>query len=123
MIYRESLSQTSLLRWFKLQYPEIKSLLIGYPAGVNLGVMQRVRAKAMGLTAGVPDLQLLVPRFDKESNKYIPGLFIEMKAPQGKVSKIQKDFHDKLRAQNYTIVISYSSEEAMKEIKEYLKKA
>jgi hypothetical protein len=121
MVYKESQEQIALLRWFKLQYPEIGDLLIGYPAGVNLAVMQRVRAKAMGLTAGVPDLQLLVPRFDKITAKVIPGLFIEMKSPKGKVSKIQKEFHDKLHAQNYTIVISYSAEEAQNEIKKYLK--
>ena len=120
MKYTESLEQILLLKWFKMQYPEISDLLIGYPAGVNLGLMQRVRAKAMGLTAGVPDLQLLVPRFDKVTNKVIPGLFIEMKSEKGKLSLTQKVFHDKLRSQNYTIVIAYSSDEAQKEIKKYL---
>ncbi len=120
MRHIESLEQITLLKWFKLQYPEISNLLIGYTAGVNLGLMQRVRAKAMGLTAGVPDLQLLVPTFDKSTGKVIPGLFIEMKSKKGRLSPIQKDFHEKLRLYNYTIVISYSSEEAIEEIKKYL---
>jgi hypothetical protein len=120
MKYSESLEQISLLKWFKMQYPEISDLLIGYPAGVNLGLMQRVRAKAMGLTAGVPDLQLLVPTFDKSTGKVIPGLFIEMKSEKGRLSPIQKSFHEKLRLYNYTIVISYSSAEAISAIRSYL---
>lgn len=129
MKHEESLSQIALLQWFKLRYPTLGGLLVGYPAGVYLGVTQRVRMKAMGLTPGFPDLMLLVTRsFEiyhpgsppKRERYYKPGLFIEMKSEKGKVSKIQKEYHKKLADQGYTIVIPYSFEEAKESIKSYL---
>lgn len=132
MIYEESLSQIALLKWFKMQYPEIKNLLVGYAAGLNLSMTARVRMKAMGLTPGMPDLQLLVPRiyplkllkadetYEINQKRFSPGLFIEMKRKNGKVSDIQKDFHSQLERQYYTIVVCYSFEEAQIAIKKYL---
>lgn len=129
MKHEESLSQIALIAWFKLRYPTLEGLLVGYPAGVYLGIKQRVRMKAMGLTPGFPDLMLLVPRYfeiyhpgstPKVERHYKPGLFIEMKSEKGKVSKVQKEYHKKLADQGYTIVIPYSFEEAKDEIKKYL---
>jgi hypothetical protein len=129
MKHEESLSQIALLEWFKLRYPTLGGLLVGYPAGVYLGITQRVRMKAMGLTPGFPDLMLLVPKVfeiyhpgspPKRERHFIPGMFIEMKSAKGKLSKVQKEYHEKLRVWNYTIVIAYSFEEAQEEIKKYL---
>jgi len=134
--HEESLSQIALLKWFKLRYPALEGLLVGYPAGVYLGMTQRVRMKAMGLTPGFPDLMLLFPKkrerilashlcgedspYKTRVTTYTPGLFIEMKSKKGKVSKVQKEYHKKLSDQGYTIVISYSFEEGKEEIKKYL---
>lgn len=132
MKHEESLMQMEVLRWFKLQYPHLARLLIGYPAGINLGVTARMRMKAMGLTAGVPDLQLLLPRiyplkllaesgmYFINEKRFCPGLFIELKTEDGKLSQIQKEYHEILRSQRYTIVTCYSFEEAVVEIKKYL---
>lgn len=115
-----------------MQYPDIASLLVGYPAGLNLSITARTRMRAMGLTAGMPDLQLLVPRvyplkIEDENGeiainqkRFSPGLFIEMKRKNGKVSKVQKAFHEKLEEQFYTIVVCYSFEEAKIAIRNYL---
>ena len=135
MQYKESLSQIALLKWFKLQYPQYEDLLVGYPSGTYLGLQAAVRMKAMGLRAGMPDLQLLVPKMVRrtmkphpeaeplESINFIPGLFVEMKSETGKLSAIQRSFHEKLRVHNYTIVTCYSCEEAQEEIRSYLKDA
>ncbi len=132
MKYEESLSQIALLKWFKMQYPELARLLVGYPAGVNLGVTARMRMRAMGLMPGMPDLQLLVPRIYPlkllaesgmhfiNEKRFCPGLFIEMKSEDGVLSQIQRDYHEILRSQCYTIVTCYSFEEAQTEIKRYL---
>ena len=129
--HEESLSQIALIAWFKLRYPTLEGLLVGYPAGVYLGIKQRVRMKAMGLTPGFPDLMLLFPKIIRDElfpneccykyrATFIPGMFIEMKSAKGKVSKVQKEYHKKLADQGYTIVIPYSFEEAKDEIKKYL---
>lgn len=132
MKYKESLSQIALLKWFKLQYPKLQNLLVGYPAGTYLGLQSAVRMKAMGLRAGMPDLQLLVPRVYRVKHQphpeaepmieivFVPGLFIEMKSDTGRVSKVQKDFHQELKEQNYSVVVAYSCEDAQQEIKKYL---
>jgi hypothetical protein len=101
-----------------MQYPDLEDMLISYPAGFNLSLGQRIRARSMGLKAGVPDLILLVPRLIRGT--LYPLLFIEMKSKDGKLSAIQKAYHHKLKAQGYTIVIAYSTEEAMIKIKSYL---
>lgn len=116
--HEETENQIALVRWFRLQYPELGDLLVSYPAGMNLSLSQRIRARNMGLKAGVPDLILFVPKIIK--NKFFPCLFIEMKAEKGRLSEVQKDYHRKLKNHGYTIVISYSCEEAMEKIKSYL---
>lgn len=121
--HEESLIQIAVLRWFKLQYPELDGLLVGYTAGINLGITARMRAKAMGLRAGMPDLQLYVPMTYPMSapiEGFSAGLMIELKTKVGKISAIQREYHLKLRSQFYTIVICYSLEEAQFYIKEYL---
>jgi hypothetical protein len=132
--YEENSIQKQVLRWFKLQYPDLKDFLVAYVAGINLGIVARVRAAQMGLKAGMPDLQLYVPilysvecTVDGELgciasaiSNFSAGLMVELKTPDGKLSKIQKEYHDKLRSQCYTIVTCYSFEEAVTEIKKYL---
>ena len=112
--YEEFGIQKSILRWFRLQYPELDGLLVGYTGGINLGMAARVRAKQMGLRAGMPDLQLYVPVNSS------PGMMLELKTKTGKLSQIQKEYHGKLRSQCYTIVVCYSFEEAINEIGKYL---
>lgn len=87
----------------------------------------------MGCKAGVPDLQLMIPRIWplkllSESGMYVinekrfsPGLFIEMKDEKGVLSKVQKEFHQLLLSQDYTIVTAYSFDEGKKAILDYLK--
>lgn len=111
-------NQKAVVKWFRMQYPELEKLLVSYPAGMNLSISQRIKARDTGLTAGVPDLILFVPKIIK--NKFFPLLFIEMKAEKGKLSEVQKDYHRRLKSQGYTIVVSYSCEDAMKSIKSYL---
>lgn len=119
MKYEESLSQIALIKWFRLQYPELQDLLVSYPAGLNLEIGQRIRAKNMGLKAGVPDLILFVPKLIKD--KFYPCLFIEMKRSDGRLSAVQKAYHHLLKSQGYTIVVCYSFDEARQKITSYLK--
>lgn len=89
--------------------------------------------RRMGCKAGVPDLQLMVPRIwplkvedengrlQLNDKRFSPGLFIEMKDEEGTLSKIQKEFHELLLSQDYTIVTCYSFEEGKDAITDYLK--
>jgi hypothetical protein len=136
MNYEESSIQIAMLKWFRLQYPNLEGLLVGYPGGINLDVRTASRMKAMGLRAGFPDLMLLVPRKIEDRchatilcgtatrydhyPKFSHALFIELKTTRGRLSKIQQDFHENLRSQNYTVIVCRGFEEAQECISSYL---
>lgn len=101
-----------------MQYAELSEMLISYPAGINLSISQRIRARNMGLTAGVPDLILFVPKIIE--GKYHPCLFIEMKSEAGRLSEVQKHYHRKLVSLGYTIVVCRSFEDARQKVINYL---
>jgi len=70
--------------------------------------------KAEGQRRGVLDLFLTVPRGGHH------GLYIEMKAENGVLSKEQIQFKDFVTYQNYHTVVCRTAEEAIKEIETYL---
>lgn len=94
------------------RYPELE-LLFHIPNGGKRDAREAARFKRMGVKAGVPDLFLPVPR-----NIY-HGLWVEMKAPQGKLTPNQKRMLEQLASQGYKAVC-YGWEEATQVIKSYL---
>jgi hypothetical protein len=72
----ESSEQIAVVQWFRLQYPKYR--LISIPNGQMIGGKNKyaliAKYKAEGLTPGVSDLFLCVPK-----NGY-GGLWLEMKA-------------------------------------------
>lgn len=70
--------------------------------------------KAAGMKAGVPDLNLPVPRMG------FHGLYIEMKFENGKTTKAQEEFMRRLREQGYKTAVAYGAEQAREVIRNYL---
>ena len=68
----------------------------------------------MGVKAGVPDLQLLVP------NGLIHGLWIELKSKKGKLQPSQRLMIQRLEEQGYLCKVCFGADEAINEIKKYL---
>jgi hypothetical protein len=114
MNYSEEKEQQALVAWFTAQYPDMKDLLIHIPNGVNTSPRAGARLKLSGLKAGVPDLLLAV------TTATSPGLWIEMKSKDGRVSLVQKKMHFQLINQRYKVVICHSWDEALTEIQYYL---
>ena len=75
--------------------------------------------KAEGQLAGVPDLDLACPRWWPDGS-VSHALFIEMKAPGGRLSAEQKQIIALLEERDYKVAVCYSAEEAKKVIAEYL---
>lgn len=116
MRHIEDTEQMMLIRWTELQtckYPELE-LLFHIPNGGKRDAREAARFKQLGVKAGVPDLCLPVPR------GMFHGLFIEMKSPDGKATKKQKEWLAKLAKQGYDTAVCYSFEEAQKKIIEYI---
>lgn len=110
MKYTEADEQAALFEWAamtKWKYPDLK-LLFHIP---NEGQQHLTR---QGVKGGVPDLFLPVPR------GIYHGLFIEMKARQGRVLENQKMWLRWLTAQGYRSAICWGFDEARKTIEDYL---
>jgi hypothetical protein len=112
--------QAACIKWFNLQYRDLKPLLFAIPNGAFLqgDKMQRVRQwkklEAEGAKRGVPDLFLAVPRGD------YAGLFLEMKAEKGIVSKEQRYMMLMLDKQGYRCEVCYGMEEFIMKVNIYL---
>lgn len=116
MKHIEDNEQITLMEWAQLQsckFPEL-SLLFHIPNGGKRNEIEAARFKKMGVKAGVPDLFLPV------AHGNFHGLFIEMKAPKGKPTVIQKEWHKHLKAGGYAVEICYGFEEAAKVLIAYL---
>ncbi len=76
--------------------------------------MEAAKLKQMGVVAGVPDLNLPVPK------GIYNGLYIEMKYDGGKLQESQKKMLRALAAVGHYCVVCYGAEEAIKILQEYL---
>jgi hypothetical protein len=110
--------QSALFAWAALSkqtYPELEFCLYAIKNEEKSGsAIVGSRFRASGVKKGVADVFLSVAR-----NGY-HGLYIEMKAAKGKLSKEQIIFGDKVREQGYGWVCCYSWESAKNIIIQYL---
>ena len=122
----EADDQAALFRWaehFKSQYPELE-FLNGSLNGVHLSKAQAGKAKAAGMKAGFPDINLPVARSGYH------GLYIELKIKPYRnhkdkmvcptTSKEQQHWLFWLNQYGYRAVICKGFDAAQAEILEYL---
>lgn len=118
--------QSALFTWAQLQtaqYPEL-GLMFAIPNGGKREKRQdrkgrwfsptAQKLKREGVKPGVPDIFLPCAR----GGSY--GLFIEMKAPDGRVSPEQARIHAFLREEGYAVIVCFSLESAITLITWYL---
>lgn len=106
----------ALFQWAAIQqrcWPELE-LLFAIPNGGHRVKGVAVKLQREGVRAGVPDIFLPVARGDWH------GLFIEMKAEKGKVTEKQEEWHERLKAAGYLVLVCYGWEAARKAIESYL---
>lgn len=103
MRHNESKLQQSCVRYFRLAFPKYAHLLFAVPNGVATTATQGRILKAEGMTAGVADLILLVPR------KGYGALCLEMKTAKGIQRETQKIWQDECEkaGNKYEIVRSF----------------
>lgn len=116
----ESRLQTACVKWFRAEYPKYKRLLFAIPNGVRLHGTEKERmitwnrlAKE-GAVAGAADLFLAVPAHGT------PGLFIEMKTPQGRQSEKQQLFEKDAVKAGYGYAIPRTEKEFRQVVRMYL---
>jgi len=105
--------QVQCVRWFNLQYPNIK--IWATPSGGKRDLVTASRLKAEGVIRGVPDLSILAARHGKHM------MWVEMKnGKKGRVSPEQKEMIDTLNNEGHHAVVCRTFEEFVKEVNEYL---
>lgn len=110
----ESEMQRSCKRWFDLQYPKLSRMYFAIPNGGARNSREAAIMKAEGVTAGVADMILLLPRHGYGS------LCMEFKTPTGRQSISQKQWQADAEAAGNKYVVIRSFEQFVNEIKNYL---
>jgi hypothetical protein len=103
--------QTSLVQWIHEVDREI--LFTATNGGVRLSMNQAKRMKAAGYLRGVPDLLFF------ESRHGFHGLAIELKAPKGRISPIQRERIEEFRIRGWRAEVAFGWDHAMKILREY----
>ncbi len=110
---REDEIQIALFSWLSL-YPDVRRLSFHIPNGGNREIQEAVKLKAMGVTAGVPDIFIAIPRDSYH------GLFLELKSDGGVVSDVQRNFLYIAGQEGYCCKVTYGLDAAIETIKDYL---
>lgn len=114
----EAQEQTQLIKWAKECirlniHPELK-MLYAVPNGGTRNKIEAVNLKRQGVSAGVPDLCLAVPK-----GRY-HGLYIEMKVHPNKTTSKQDEWLKNLSRYGYAVKVCYGYKEAKNAIEQYL---
>lgn len=107
--------QASCIRWFRLQYPQLKNILFAIPNAARRSARNGAYMKEEGMLAGVSDLILL------KSNRFYSTLCIEMKRPGEYQKPIQKEWQKAVESVGNKYVVCRSLEEFIAEVTDYLK--
>ena len=108
----EDKEQEVFINWFRLTYKNF--LIFSVPNGGNRNIYEAGKLKRTGVTAGIPDLIILMP------NKGI--VFLEMKKQKGGVvSKVQKIIFSLIENLGFTVLIGYGFLDAKDKVEQYLK--
>lgn len=113
----EDQEQIKVMSWahrVKFKDGRLSDYLFHIPNGGSRNIIEATKLKKMGVKAGVPDLQLIVP------NGQAHGLWIELKAQKGKLQPSQQIMIQRLEAQGYLCKVCFGADEAINEIKKYL---
>ena len=117
MIPTEDEEQIWLFSWAKInsgKWPELE-LMHHIPNGGKRSKTEAARFKAMGVKRGVSDIFLPVARGG------FHGLYIELKARDGKVDAAQKEWIAAVRKQGYCGAVCFGGGLAADLIQKYLK--
>ncbi len=115
MRHIESYHQQAYFAWLEHKHRKVYELATANASGGKRNKIEAARLKREGVAAGWPDIQIMWPL----PTKY-HGLFIELKAPKGKPTKLQIEMIKKLNDKGYCAGICYGSDEAIEATHNYL---
>lgn len=110
----ESDIQKNCVKWFRLQYPKLATLLFAVGNGGSRSKIEAAIMKGEGVTAGVSDLILLL------HNSKHHALCIEMKTKTGRQQESQKEWQRIVEAAGNKYIVCRSFEDFQEQINLYL---
>lgn len=115
--------QCIVFEWLKYCRLDGADMAFASLGGIRLPISLAVKAKKAGNKQGVPDILIDVARGGRKpcGCPLYHGLRVEMKRQKGGViADTQQDWHDRLRAEGFKVVVAEGANEAIAEIKAYL---
>lgn len=122
----ETASQQAVVQWFRAQFP--RHTILAIPNGSHLAgdpkqrAIKMQRMKAEGLLPGAADL-LLAVAFNHGGADWCAGLWIEMKAHDGRTTKAQEEFGARMQRAGYQWAVCKGPDDAMSRILSYMLQA
>lgn len=110
----ESRIQQQCKKWFDIRFAPYRRMLFAVPNGGLRGKVEAKIMKAEGITAGVADMILLVPR------KGFGSLCIEFKTKTGRQSDSQKSWQSECERAGNKYIIIRDLDHFIREITAYL---
>lgn len=99
----EHLEQVSAVNWFEATYPGV--LIFAIPNGGERNPMVAEKMRREGVRRGIPDLMIPAWR-----------MFVEMKAPKGRLSDYQIERIDYLISAGYQCLVCYGFDDFKSQI-------
>lgn len=110
----EDREQINVVTWFKYSYRKFKDDIHHIANQRQCSIQRGRQLKKMGVTKGISDLLIAVPRNNK------CGLWLELKTAKGRLSKEQQLFLERKNKMGYVAVAAWGQDAAMRIIKAYL---
>lgn len=97
-------------KWSTIADKAERPIIFAVPNGGSRDAREACNLKTQGVLAGIPDLGILCPG---------PlTIWIEMKAEDGRVSSMQAELHPHIKALGYAMIVAYSAEEALAQLRQ-----
>ena len=112
----EAQNQVALFEWAawnSKKYPELK-MLHAIPNGGSRHPAEAAHLKRQGVKSGISDIFLPAAR------RGYHGIYIEMKAPKGRLSPAQKEWLEAVKREGYYAAVCYGSDRAIALLTWYL---
>lgn len=113
----EARLQQDCVTWFRNSFKQLANLLYKNHNEGRKNLIAASLDKAMGLTSGIPDLFLAIP------NNSFHGLYLELKVPGQKPTKVQTERITQLQEQGYQVEIITTLDQFQNVIQLYLQSA
>ena len=111
----EKVEHINVVNWFAFHFPELEDDFHHFANERRCSVQEGRMLKRMGVKKGVADFFLALPMDE------FAGLWIELKAGKGRLSKEQEDFLNRKTERGYFAVVCWGAEAAREIILCYLK--